>query len=94
MTEDMLKVAQEITMKKTSEEAVRLMLMEYLDKKITECREEIQKFERKYGMDFEEYERRLGKEFSLSYGHEMDYARWGSRLDELDDLERRLGKLR
>ena len=94
MTEDLLKIAQEITVKKTPEEAVRLMLVEYMDKKIAECREEIQKFERKYGMDFKEYERRLGKEFSLSYEHEIDYARWGARLDELDDLERRLGKLK
>ena len=94
MTEDILKIAQEITMKKTTEEAVRLMLVEYMDKKVAECREEIQKFERKYGMDFKEYERRLGKEFGLSYEHEMDYARWGARLDELDDLERRLGKLK
>ena len=94
MSEDMLKIAQEITVKKTPEEAVRLVLVEYLNKKIAECRGEIQGFERRYGMDFREYERRLGKEFSLSYEHEMDYARWGARLDELDYLERRLGKLK
>lgn len=94
MAEEMLRIAEEITQKKTPEEAMRVVLMEYLEKKIAECKEEIQRFERKYGMDFEEFERRLGKEFSLSYEHEMDYAKWGARLDELEDLEQRLRQLR
>lgn len=94
MAEEMLKLVQEITMKKTPEEAMKLMIREYLEKKIAECKEEIEKFQRKYGMDFKEYERRLGREFSLSYEHEMDYARWGARLDELEDLEQHLGQLK
>jgi transposase len=94
MAEEMLRLVQEITMKKTPEEAMKLMIREYLEKKIAECKEEIEKFQRKYGMDFKEYERRLGREFSLSYEHEMDYARWGARLDELEDLEQHLGQLK
>lgn len=94
MAEEMLKLFQEITMKKTPEEAMKLMIREYLEKKIAECKEEIEKFQRKYGMDFKEYERRLGREFRLSYEHEMDYARWGARLDELEDLEQHLGQLK
>jgi len=94
MAEEMLKIAQEITMKKSPEEAMKTVMVEYLEKKIAECKEEIQRYEKKYGMDFREYERRLGKEFSLSYEHEMDYARWGARLDELEDLELHIGQLK
>lgn len=55
---------------------------------------DIKKFEEKYGMSFEEYEEKLGVDIDLSHEHEMDYALWGALLDELEELERRLGQLK
>ncbi|MGQ9723238.1 MAG: hypothetical protein ACUVXA_18195 [Candidatus Jordarchaeum sp.] len=45
-------------------------------------------------MSFEEYEERLGVDIDLSHEHEMDYALWGALLDELEELEKRLGQLK
>jgi hypothetical protein len=81
-------------MREDIDEALTLVLGEYLAKRISECRAEVKRFEEKYGMSFEEYEERLGVDFNLSYEHEMDYAMWGALLDELDELEKRLRQLK
>lgn len=90
MAEEMLKLAQEVTMKEKPEEALGVVLKGYLERRIAECKGEIKNFESKYDMSFVEFEEKLGKEFGLSYEHEMDYARWGAKLDELEELEKQL----
>lgn len=76
------------------DEALTLVLGEYIVQRISECKADVKKFEEKYGMSFEEYEERLGVDIDLSHEHEMDYALWGALLDELEELEKRLGQLK
>ena len=94
MAEEVLKLAQEITMKKTPEEAVKFMLVEYLEKKIAECEGTIRRFERKYGMNMKGFYEKLGVEFDLSWEHEKDYMDWDWAVVELEDLKEKLEKLK
>lgn len=94
MSQDLLRIIREVTMRDDVDEALTLVLGGYILQRISECKAEVKKFEEKYGMPFEEYEERLGVDIDLSYEHEMDYALWGALLDELEELERRLGQLK
>jgi len=58
MAEEMLSLTKEITMKENLDEALGIVLKDYLERKIADCKEEIKKYEAKYGMSFEEFERR------------------------------------
>jgi len=94
VSQELLKIIMEVTMREDIDEALTLMLGEYISRRISECREEIRRFEKKYGMRFEEFEEKLGVDFDLSHEHEMDYAMWGALLDELEELEKRLRQLK
>jgi len=45
MAQEMVKMAQEITMKEAPEEALGTILKTYLEQKIAECQEAIKRFE-------------------------------------------------
>ena len=76
------------------DEALTLVLGRYIVQRISECKADVKRFEEKYGMLFEGCEDRLGVDIDLSHEYEMDYALWGALLNELEELERRLGQLK
>ncbi|MEM2957723.1 MAG: hypothetical protein QW261_05525 [Candidatus Jordarchaeaceae archaeon] len=94
MSQDLIKIIKEVTMRDNVDEALTLVLGRYILQRISECKAGIKRFEEKYNMPFEKYEERLGVDISLSHEHEMDYAMWGALLDELEELEKLLGKLK
>ena len=73
MAQEMLRIAQEITAKKKPEEALYTTLRSYLEQRMEKCREEINDFELKYSMSFEEFKDKLSKELELSWEHEKDF---------------------
>lgn len=97
----MFKLAQEITLKRSPEDAFCGVLRGYLEGKITECREEARKYEQKYGMSFEEFEKKIkDKGFSerLEEKHgviqvENDYFEWGGAITDLRYFTDKLEKL-
>jgi hypothetical protein len=78
MAQEMVKLAQEITMKEAPEDALSIVLKTYLEQKIAECEARIRHFEKKYGMCFNDFYEKLGEWFSLSWEHEKDYMDWES----------------
>ena len=98
MAERVLKLIQEVTMRKDLEEAVGVVLRSYLEQKIAECKAEIRKYERRYGMSFEEFEKRIhDKEFSTEQERkhgiiqfENDYFEWSGAVDSLNYLREKL----
>jgi hypothetical protein len=87
MAQEMVKLAQEITMKEAPEEALSVVLKTYLEQKIAECKEKIRKFEKKYGVDVETFYDKLGTEIPLSLDYEGDYLEWDFELAKLKSLE-------
>jgi len=94
MAEEIMQLARKVVSKASDEDVLKTLLISYLERRVDECRRKIKDFELKYGMNFEEFERRLSVDFPLTYEHEMDYARWGALLDEVEELEKLLRKLR
>ena len=45
--------------------------------------QKINKFRKKYKMDFFQYEKKLGKNIDLSWAHEKDYIEWDWALSNL-----------
>ncbi len=93
MAQEMVKMAREITMKEAPEEALGIVLRSYLEQKIAECAEKIRCFEKKYGMNINDFYEKLGEEFSLSWEHEKDYMDWDWATAKLEHLKGKLGKL-
>ena len=93
MAQEMVKMAQEITMKEAPEEALGMVLKTYLEQKIAECQEAIKRFEEKYGVNITDFYEKLDEEFSLSWEHERDYMDWDWATAKLKNLKEKLGKL-
>lgn len=93
MLKELIEMAKEATMKKTGEEAVKTLLAEHIKRRIDQCREEVRRYELKYGVSFSQYEKLLGEKIPLTYEHEKDYMRWGALLDEIEELEKMQRKL-
>jgi hypothetical protein len=93
MAQEMVKLAQEITMKEAPEEALIVVLKTYLEQKIAECKEKIRKFEKKYGVDVETFYDKLGTEIPLSLDYEGDYLEWDFELAKLKSLEEKYKEL-
>ena len=101
MTRDLVKMAKEVTMKSTPEEAISATLRAYIEQKVSHCETNIRRFERKYGMSYEEFDRRIQDiEFSEKLGKEKgiinvenDYFDWGGFVTELSYFNERLRDL-
>ena len=101
MVKDVLKLAMEVTGKRRLKDAVGAILRSYLEQKVAECLDEIRKFEMKYGMSFEEFERKLRSkdlkaEMERKYGViqlEDDYFDWSGAIDSLEYLRSKLREL-
>lgn len=71
--QELTKLAQEITGKERPEEALSTALKGYLEQQVERYQEVIRELEQKYGMSFEEFEKKLGQGLTLSWEHERDY---------------------
>jgi len=101
MSQELMKLVQEMTMKKSPEEALNVVIREYLEKKVAECTAEIQRYEKKYGLNFEEFRAKLNdrdfeKKMEEKYGEarlHMDYIEWEGFTDSLTYLEQKISEL-
>jgi len=81
--EQLAKLAQEIMGKQNPEEAFGAALKSYLEQRIAEYQEVVRRLEQKYGMNFEEFSKKLGQELPLSWEHEKDYMDWEEAVTNL-----------
>lgn len=64
---------------KNYEEKIKHLTMEFVQNKLKECKEEIFKFEIKYGMEFKDFENKWNNnEIKNRHSHEIekDYIEW------------------
>jgi len=94
MMEDVVKIAKEVTFREDEEEAVREVLIGYLEKRIADCKDKLARFESKYGMTLQDFEKKLGEELPLTWEHERDYIDWDCTLGELEYLMEKLEALK
>lgn len=86
--QELTKLAQEITGKERPEEALGTALKSYLEQQVEGYQEVIRELEQKYGMSFEEFEKKLGQELTLSWEHERDYMAWEEAVTNLQYFQR------
>lgn len=91
---DLIKLAQEITGRSDSGEALEVTLRSYLEQKIKDYRQDIQVFSDKYGMDFREFKEKLGKEIELTWEHEQDFMLWEEAVTNERHFRRLLNQLK
>jgi len=89
MAEEMLRVAEKVV----GREAKRVLLS-YIQHKMAECLEEIRMFESKYGMDFEEFCEKFGREIPHDWEHERDLYEWEAAITELRALVKEYERMR
>jgi len=94
MSEELLRVAKEVTAKEKPEEALAIILKKYIQSRIDECEQKTKNFGSKYGVDIREFYEKLGTDFSLSWECEKDYIDWDWTIAELEELRRTLEKLK
>lgn len=61
---------------KPGPEALREILLAYLNSRIRELKARVEEFESKYGMGFEEFREKMGKGLPLDWEHERDGMEW------------------
>lgn len=86
-------LAQEVTGQPDPETAVGEVLQTYLQQKMRRCRRTIARLEKKYGLTFEGFTQRLGRELPLSWEHEQDFLAWEEALTNLRYFEEHLSQL-
>ena len=95
LTEKQLKkLAQEVTGRDDPAEALEETLWTYVDQKLSHYQQEAARLEHKYGLGFEAFARRLGKELPLTWEHEQDYMAWEEAVSNLGYFEKVVSQLR
>ncbi len=94
MAQEMVKLAQEITMKEAPEDALSIVLRTSLEQKMAKSREKIREFEERYGVDVETFYDKLGTKIPLSLEYEGDYLEWDFELAKLKSLEEKYKELK
>ncbi len=69
-----------------SEEALNKVVLEWLDSKASKLEEKVMEFERKYGMEFMEFDNRI-KRKGASFEEEDDWIDWGDYIELLEKLK-------
>lgn len=88
LTEKQLKkLAQEATGRADPAAALEETVRSYIEQKLAHYRQEISRLEHKYGLAFEAFSKRLGKDLPLSWEHEQDYAAWEEAVTNLEYFE-------
>ena len=70
-----------------SKEALKEVILEWLDSKISKMEEKVRGFERKYGMEFKEFDNRI-KRKGASFEEEDDWMDWGDYIELLKSLKK------
>jgi hypothetical protein len=94
MQTDILNLVKDITGKDDFNEALEVVLIDYIEQKLHIHREKVVQLESKYGMGFKEFEQKLGRELALSWEHERDYMEWDWALAEIAALQELQQKVR
>jgi hypothetical protein len=68
-------------------EALNRVVLEWLDSKTSKLEEKIMEFERKYGIEFTEFDDRIKKE-GVSFEEEDDWTDWGDYIELLGSLKK------
>lgn len=69
-----------------SEKALNSVVFEWLDNKAAKLEEKVKEFERKYGMEFMEFDDRI-KIKGASFEEEDDWIDWGDYMELLESLK-------
>ena len=69
-----------------SEKALNIVILEWLDSKASKLEEKVMEFERKYGMEFMEFDIRIKIE-GASFEEEDDWIDWGDYIELLESLK-------
>ncbi|KAF5430805.1 hypothetical protein C5S39_07045 [Candidatus Methanophagaceae archaeon] len=69
-----------------SEKALNNVVFEWLDSKAAKLEEKVKEFERKYGMEFMEFDDRIKIE-GASFEEEDDWIDWGDYIELLESLK-------
>ena len=70
------------------ENALDKVVLEWLDLKITRIEERIMEFERKYGMEFSEFDKALKEKEEVTVEEEDDWIDWGDYEELLRELKK------
>jgi hypothetical protein len=68
-------------------ESLDKVVLEWLDFKATNLEEKVMALERKYGMEFKEFNEKIEKE-GASFNEEDDWIDWGDYIDLLEELKK------
>ena len=82
-----MRVVEEVT-GKPRVDGLKELLLAYIDSKIKDYRQRIRRLEAKYGMSFEEFRKKMGKELPLDWEHEKDGIEWETAITELEELKK------
>lgn len=72
---------------KDPKESLDMVVLEWLDFKVSMLEEKVMGFERKYGMEFNEFNEKIKKE-GASFDEEDDWIDWGDYIDLLGELRK------
>ena len=72
---------------KDPKESLNLVVLEWLDFKVSELEEKVMAFERKYGMEFKEFDEKIKKE-GASFDEENDWIDWEDYIDLIEELRK------
>lgn len=72
---------------KDPKESLGMVVLEWLDFKASKLEEKIMTFERKYGMEFKEFDETIKKE-GAAFDEEDDWMDWGDYVDLLEELRK------
>jgi len=70
-----------------TKESLDKVVLEWLDFKSTNLEEKIMAYERKYGMEFKEFNEKIEKEGAILV-EEDDWIDWGDYIDLLEELKK------
>lgn len=74
---------------------VRKVLQSEFARRLSRYKYTIRRFEKKYGMDFEEFKRKeMVKRLNYSFEVESDFCDWEMAIDGVETMESRLCRLR
>ncbi len=72
---------------KDPEESLDMVVLEWLDFRVSRLEEKVMIFERKHGMEFKEFDEKIKKE-GASLDEENDWIDWGDYVDLLEELKK------
>lgn len=69
-------------------DALDKVVLEWLDTKIFKLEEKIMEFDRKYGMEFGEFDKEIKRKKEVSFEEEDDWIDWGDYIELIEELKK------